>query len=440
MKHFICVIALCISLFCKAQILNSGVEFMQGLTWDQVKEKAKEERKLVFVDCYATWCKPCKQMDKFVYNNDTVGAYINKKFISLKVQMDTSKNDDDNVRMLYSLARQFERQYKIESLPTYLFFSSDGNIVHIDIGSKSVREFVQLAAEALDSNKQLYTLYSKALSNKLPLDSLFGVANNLRERKQQGLANEIAKKYMHEYLDKQDESAFLEKKNIGFFWQYSKMITIHDRILKLYYEEPNKVDSIVNLKGWAKSQVDYIISKEMIQPAVDNAIATGSSPNWKKLQKNIKREFNNEFAIANILNSKIKWYEYKKDWSEYLPSMIQKWKIYREEYSKYGWLYLNEIAWKVCVHSNQKKYLKPALEWINIAITKDEKDNSGMLDTKANILYKLGYKEQAINLELQAIKLLQDSNEKEDYIPRIIAWYQMVVDAMKKGEPVNLRD
>jgi thiol:disulfide interchange protein len=45
---------------------SKGIRFEHGLSWAQVKEKAKAENKYIFMDCYATWCGPCKAMDKNV--------------------------------------------------------------------------------------------------------------------------------------------------------------------------------------------------------------------------------------------------------------------------------------------------------------------------------------------------------------------------------------
>ena len=43
-----------------------GIHFEQGLSWKDILAKAKAEHKYIFVDCYATWCGPCKYMDKNV--------------------------------------------------------------------------------------------------------------------------------------------------------------------------------------------------------------------------------------------------------------------------------------------------------------------------------------------------------------------------------------
>ncbi|MBO9572856.1 MAG: thioredoxin family protein, partial [Chitinophagaceae bacterium] len=105
---------------------GNGVKFTDGLTWEQIKTKAKKENKYIFVDCYATWCAPCKEMDKYVYPLEVVGQATNKDFISVKVQIDSVKNDANHIQLLYPLARKLKKEYNINALPTYLFFSPDG--------------------------------------------------------------------------------------------------------------------------------------------------------------------------------------------------------------------------------------------------------------------------------------------------------------------------
>src|ERR1700744_5232469 len=73
---------------------HGGIHFETGKTWDQVLAKAKSEKKYIFVDCYATWCGPCKMMDRDIYPKDSVGNYMNSRYVSVKVQMDKTTMDD----------------------------------------------------------------------------------------------------------------------------------------------------------------------------------------------------------------------------------------------------------------------------------------------------------------------------------------------------------
>lgn len=106
----------------KSPVPTDGIKWTDGLSWQQIVKKAKAENKFIFVDCYATWCKPCKLMDRNVYPEDTVGQFMNDKFISIRVQLDTTVSDNKNVKLLYSTARSFEKKYQIKGMPTFLFF------------------------------------------------------------------------------------------------------------------------------------------------------------------------------------------------------------------------------------------------------------------------------------------------------------------------------
>jgi len=111
-----------------------GIHFEQGLSWQQIKEKAKAEHKYIFVDCFATWCGPCKMMDQMVYPNDTVGRLMNDKFLSVRMQFDTSKTDNEEVKASYADAHQLMADYQVNAFPTFLFFSPEGQLVHKGLG------------------------------------------------------------------------------------------------------------------------------------------------------------------------------------------------------------------------------------------------------------------------------------------------------------------
>ncbi len=130
-------------LYLPALVLCQEVRFVKDLTWEQVKEKAKIEKKFIFLDCYTTWCGPCKEMEKKVYVNDTVGSYFNQHFLSVKVQMDKTDNDDHYIQQWYDEAAAMLKRYRVTAFPTFIFLSPEGDIVHKDIGYKSARRICQ---------------------------------------------------------------------------------------------------------------------------------------------------------------------------------------------------------------------------------------------------------------------------------------------------------
>ena len=65
---------------------NRSIGFEQTREWKKVIKKAKKEKKLIFVDCYTSWCGPCKMLAKDVFTRDEVADYFNANFVCAKVR------------------------------------------------------------------------------------------------------------------------------------------------------------------------------------------------------------------------------------------------------------------------------------------------------------------------------------------------------------------
>ena len=60
----------------------------QELSLTKALELAKSEKKLVFIDCYTSWCGPCKIMAKEVLPQKEVGDFLNELFVCVKYDME----------------------------------------------------------------------------------------------------------------------------------------------------------------------------------------------------------------------------------------------------------------------------------------------------------------------------------------------------------------
>ncbi|MEZ4920517.1 MAG: thioredoxin family protein [Saprospiraceae bacterium] len=114
---------------------NSGIEFFHG-SWAEAKAKAKAENKLIFVDAYTTWCGPCRWMASNTFTDSEVGAFYNKKFINVKMDMEKGEGP--------TLARQ----WKVRAYPTLLYFDADGNEVKRELGAKRADDFIRIGKSA----------------------------------------------------------------------------------------------------------------------------------------------------------------------------------------------------------------------------------------------------------------------------------------------------
>ncbi len=77
----------------KATEATSPLQFFDGGIPAALK-KAKEERKLVFVDFYADWCKPCKVIEKEAFTDPVFYTYVNQNYVVVKIFGDNFDNGD----------------------------------------------------------------------------------------------------------------------------------------------------------------------------------------------------------------------------------------------------------------------------------------------------------------------------------------------------------
>lgn len=394
-------------LLVKETSTGTGVIFLEGLNWEQIKVKAKAENKYIFVDCYATWCGPCKVMDKDVYPLNTVGQALNDKFISVKIQMDSVKSDPINIKKFYSTARAFERDYKISGLPSYLFFSPDGVVLHKGMGAQSSNEFIQLIKDSLDPNKQFFTHVKSLREGKMDVNLVPAFIQRIKDNGDEEIALELAGIFMRNYLEKLPNIDFITKQNLGFITSYSKMLTSKDRLFASFSENAKSIDSLIR-PGFSDAMIDYILGKELVQSAYEKAINIGTEPDWKSVFNKLSRQVTTRRSDNIVLFWKCRWYKQQKDWTNYAKYLFESSRIVDiKRLPDFGVLALNSVSWDLFSYSFDQKALELGITWIDKAIELfgNEDGRSGLLDTKANLLYKLGKKDEAIKLQSLAMSL-----------------------------------
>jgi thiol-disulfide isomerase/thioredoxin len=112
-------------------IAEEGIVFFEG-TFEEAKEKAKSESKLIFIDAYAVWCGPCKAMAANVFPKPEVGAVFNEHYINMKIDMERG------------IGLEFRKDYPVTAFPTLFFLDEDGNILERVVGAKQVPDLINL--------------------------------------------------------------------------------------------------------------------------------------------------------------------------------------------------------------------------------------------------------------------------------------------------------
>lgn len=111
-----------------ALFAKGGVDFCEG-TLDEVKEKAAAEQKYLFIELYATWCPPCRIMDRTL-QDEGVGEFINSRFVSARYDVDKATG---------ALLAQTNG---VRSIPTCLVLNGDGEVVGRIVGANSPDKFI----------------------------------------------------------------------------------------------------------------------------------------------------------------------------------------------------------------------------------------------------------------------------------------------------------
>lgn len=393
-----------------ASAQDKGTHFEHGLSWQQVKEKAKKENKFLFVDCFTTWCGPCKYMTSTIFPQEKMGDFFNKNFVNVKVQFDKTKDDSEEVKSWYADAEAMSKEFKIRAYPTFLIFSPQGELVHRIVGGGDADGFIAKAQKALKPETQYYTLLKKIEAGNPSPETLREVVSVAEE----AYDEENASKFAAAYLATQKD--MYTKANLEFLSKYTK--DSKSKGFELILKDPKKVDAVLG-KGKADEVLSSVILKENIYPGlrtatanIDSLIAAASA---KYPAVDISK-------YTDLL--RVQYYLGTKRWDKFQPAVLGYMKKYGTEVKAEM---LNNFAWAVFENCKDADCIASALAWSKRSVEETQEKEPMFLDTYANLLYKMGKKDEAITMQQKAVNLVPGEKKAE---------YQTTLDKMKKGEKI----
>lgn len=174
------VLGVLFALFLCANVFSQGIDF-QHVSFDEALAKAKKENKMVFMDCYTTWCGPCKALAKNVFPQKEVGDYFNSNFVCIKMDMEKGEGP------------ALLKKYEIIGFPTLLYLAADGKVISKRIGGTDAAgliadgktagdptetlEYSQKKYQEGDRSKELVTKYISLLQKNYVREELNKVGN-----------------------------------------------------------------------------------------------------------------------------------------------------------------------------------------------------------------------------------------------------------------------
>jgi thioredoxin-related protein len=388
---------------------DKGVHFEHDLSWSAIQARAMTENKYIFMDCFATWCGPCRYMRTTVFPQEESGNFFNDRFISVEVQMDTTVKDNEHIKSWYADAHRIMTQYAIQAFPTYLIFAPNGQVLHRIVGGReTAREFIDVARQSFDTTKQYYTQLRQftggrrdsAFLHRLAAQSLD--VYNLRDGHQ-----------VFEAWLKTQPSPFTPA-GLGLMERFTQHTT--DPGFALFLHHAAQADRILGA-GTAERLVRDILIRQYVAPQI--RLAGSNGPDWKSIQRAVAASYPAQAAEVTA-RGKVQYYQAKRDWPHFQTTVV----TYMQKYGAHATPEeLNEFAWTVFSNCPDMSCVTEALDWSRRSFK--SKPVPGYMDTYANILYKMGKKEEAIAWEQKAADLTTTNDR---------AGYQATIDKMKKGE------
>ena len=115
------------------QIIKKDEIHFAGQGLGKALQLAEKKQRLIFVDAYAAWCGPCKDLKKRTFTDPRVATYFNANFVNISLDMEKGEGP------------KFADLYDVDSYPTLLFIDSDGRLIKKSEGFLDAAALIALA-------------------------------------------------------------------------------------------------------------------------------------------------------------------------------------------------------------------------------------------------------------------------------------------------------
>jgi len=128
----ISLILLTVTLAAAGSLLWSSSAAGDDIGWlgyGEAVAKGAEENKTIVVDVFTDWCGWCKKMDRDVYADESVQAYLAQHYVAAK--LDAESATTHTVQGQQASEREIARAYGISGYPATIFLNPEGETITI---------------------------------------------------------------------------------------------------------------------------------------------------------------------------------------------------------------------------------------------------------------------------------------------------------------------
>lgn len=171
--------------------VNGQVEFIEVETLEQMeaaRKKASDQMLMLFVDVYATWCGPCKMMDRDVYGDPSVATYMNAHYVNVKLDGESD------------YGRIYAQEQQLEGYPSMFVFSDGGERVSKIVGYTPADALVGTLTSLAEGYSQVKKYRSAYQNGTLEPGDFATYIQVVREMGNREEAERLASEYVEQVM------------------------------------------------------------------------------------------------------------------------------------------------------------------------------------------------------------------------------------------------
>lgn len=365
-----------------------GIAFFESETWEGILDQAAEKDRIIFIDAYTTWCGPCKWMAKNIFPDASVGAFYNKNFINVKIDMEKG------------FGKEVAKTYNVRQYPTYLFVDAKGELVHRGLGSMPAPKFIEVGKAAINPEKQYYTLQRKYEAGAPTKDVHFNYALASAQ-----MRTRDASPLIDSYLNRDDV----------------KMSEDHSTILAYYgadYADSKAFNYFVENQDIFIKKYDAEAVNAKVTNAITRKLYNGEQLPSVQAAYDVIDQYLGGTKKAEQLKAAYKMEHYSRmdDSKNYAKAALDYFKKFDGDSNE-----LNNVAWAFYENVDDKKLLKGGAKLACKSVELEK--TSYNTDTLAALYYKIGKKRKARKWAKESIALAKannlDASETERLLDKI---------------------
>lgn len=379
MKKFISGLFLFSTLAVFAQ---EAIQF-QELPFKELVAKAKKDNKIVFIDAYASWCGPCKMMERNVFTKKSVGDYYNSNFVNARFDMEKGEG------------REIAAKYGVRSYPTYLFLNGDGELVSQNFGYMEESMFLTMAQDINSPNNKKGSLKERFAKGEKDPEFLINIM-----KLNSSSDFDFAKKASERYFQNKKKTEEFTKDDVGLLFFFLK--STEDKNYNVFTERKAEIIKFLPEETYKEFDNQMKLAK-VVELSVDTQNKTINSEYFMKTAEPLVGKHD---AEVKLNQTKLSYYEQNANFPEYEKAAL----AYYRNTEAFEPNELLKAAWIFSEHIKTQASLKKAAEWAEKSVMRGETSENTYILAK---LYSLTGKKDMAKTYAEMSRNLAAQNQKD---------------------------